>query len=505
MTKQPDLIADKCRTGHYCPAGDINPYPVPCPKGTYNPDYGRKQVSDCVYCTPGQYCDIEGLNTTAGDCPGGYYCPLGTGDSNSYPCPIGFYRNGSARESFQDCTECISGYYCDREGLALPIDCPPGYFCVSGSTFAQPCPLGTYSNSTKLRRSTDCTPCPGGYYCDGIGRTSPRDICDAGFFCREKAYTSAPPTGATGGVCEAGGYCPPGSAFPTACPVGKYSKSKGAKTEFDCIPCDPGFFCAGSSSSNASEQCAAGYYCTGGSGTPTQYETSEGHYTLAGAFKEEPCPPGKYQPARRSAECLLCPQGYYCNGTGTVSAIICPKGSYCPEGSENPVPCPRGTFLKDTGQYKEEHCNPCTQGWACEEFGLQEPVTKCNPGHYCMSGSNTSHPIGMPFGDLCPPGYFCPEGTADYVHTPCSNGTYGNYSGLSAEENCTQCDPGKVCNGMALTEPNGICAAGYFCRGGAKTDMPSDGGATGDPCTKGSYCPPGTGKNLCHSGQNKQG
>ena len=52
---------------------------------------------------------------------------------------------------------------------------------------------------------------------------------------------------------------------------------------------------------------------------------------------------------------------------------------------------------------------------------------------------------------------------------------------------------GLVCAGTALTEPNGICSAGYFCRGGAYTDKPSDGGTTGDPCPKGHYCPPGTG------------
>jgi hypothetical protein len=75
----------------------------------------------------------------------------------------------------------------------------------------------------------------GGYYCDGIGRTSPTDVCDAGFYCREKAYTSAPPDGLTGGLCPAGGYCPPGSATASSCVVGKYSASPGAKTEFEVM------------------------------------------------------------------------------------------------------------------------------------------------------------------------------------------------------------------------------------------------------------------------------
>lgn len=494
MTRAPDLVRDQCRKGHYCPRGDVNPWPVPCPNGTFNGEVGMKQVSDCQKCPPGQYCIPEGLSEPAGDCPGGYYCPLGTGDPESFPCPIGFYRNSSSKESFQDCAECLSGYYCDREGLAEPIVCPAGYFCVSGSTYPSPCPLGTYSYSVGLRRSSDCTPCPGGYYCDGIGRTSPTDVCDAGFYCREKAYTSAPPDGATGGVCPAGGYCPPGSAVSTPCPVGKYSASPGAKTEYDCIPCDPGFYCAGSSGTGVSDQCAPGYYCTGGAGVPTQHDTPAGHYSEAGAFKPEPCPRGSYQPAQRSSSCLVCPQGYYCNGTGTVIETICPTGYFCPEGSENPTPCPRGTFLNDVGKYTEGHCNPCTQGYACEYYGLSQPNTPCYQGHYCSYGANISTPIRESFGDLCPPGYYCPEGTAEFAHSPCPNGTYSNYTGNAGLSDCRSCDAGLVCAGLALTEPNGICSAGYFCRGGALTDKPNDGGATGSYCPTGHYCPEGSGR-----------
>ena len=140
MYRMPDLALHKCRKGHYCPKGDVNPCPVPCPNGTFNALFGLQQVSECQPCTPGYYCIPEGLEQPAGPCPGGYYCPLGTAEPDSFPCPIGFYRNGSARESFQDCTECISGYFCDEEGLAVPKECPRGYYCVSGSTYTQPCP-----------------------------------------------------------------------------------------------------------------------------------------------------------------------------------------------------------------------------------------------------------------------------------------------------------------------------------------------------------------------------
>lgn len=126
MSYQPDLVTDPCRQGHYCPRGDVNPLPVPCPVGTFSDKYGLQQVSECESCTAGYYCDTEGLTAPAGECPGGYYCPRGTGDQFTFPCPIGFYRNGSAREAFSDCAECTAGYYCDEEGLATPKDCPRG-------------------------------------------------------------------------------------------------------------------------------------------------------------------------------------------------------------------------------------------------------------------------------------------------------------------------------------------------------------------------------------------
>lgn len=190
-------------------------------------------------------------------------------------------------------------------------------------------------------------------------------------------------------------------------------------------------------------------------------------------------------------------QGYYCNGTGTVDQIICPRGHYCPLGSEQPTPCPRGTQLNTEGRSAEAECDLCDAGFACDSVGTVSPTTLCHQGYYCLEGSNSS----MPSGALCPEGYYCPEGTSDYTQTPCRNGTYGNYSGMVDSSDCIPCDPGKACVGLALTQPNAICMAGYFCRNGAYSDQPKDGGTTGDLCTVGSYCPAGTGEPIqCPAG-----
>jgi len=76
-------------------------------------------------------------------------------------------------------------------------------------------------------------------------------LCDAGFFCRASAYTSSPPDGPNGGLCPVGGYCPIGTAAPLPCDPGYYVPSQGSKSQYDCIPCEPGKYCAGSQGSAA--------------------------------------------------------------------------------------------------------------------------------------------------------------------------------------------------------------------------------------------------------------
>jgi len=120
MARAPDLFSDPCRIGYYCLRGDVSAYPTACPAGTFNPLRGLRQLADCTPCTAGYYCNASGLSAPSGPCPGGYYCPTGTGNPNSFPCPIGFYRNGAAKESFEDCSDCMSGFFCDVVGLQDP-------------------------------------------------------------------------------------------------------------------------------------------------------------------------------------------------------------------------------------------------------------------------------------------------------------------------------------------------------------------------------------------------
>ncbi|ESP01226.1 hypothetical protein LOTGIDRAFT_111743, partial [Lottia gigantea] len=207
-------------------------------------------------------------------------------------------------------------------------------------------------------------------------------------------------------LCPAGGYCPAGSAIGIPCPFGKYSKSPGAKTEFDCIPCDPGFFCSGSS-----RDCSARYICLGGSSTPTP--------------------------------------------TDGITGSLCPEGQYCPKGTPAPIPCPLGTWSNSTGLGIAGECQQCTGGYYCASTGLKEPTGTCDARFYCSQGAVVSNPSDGVTGNSCTIGNYCPIGTA--VPIPCADGTYMPNTGA---DECFNCTPGHYC--VSQTTPED-CPPGYYC------------------------------------------
>lgn len=63
---------------------------------------------------------------------------------------------------------------------------------TTGVAEPEPCPLGTYGNTTGLRKISDCNDCDPGSYCDQRGLTNPAGLCDPGYYCLDGSYTSAP-------------------------------------------------------------------------------------------------------------------------------------------------------------------------------------------------------------------------------------------------------------------------------------------------------------------------
>lgn len=55
--------------------------------------------------------------------------------------------------------------------------------------------------------------------------------------------------------------------------------------------------------------------------------------------------------------------------TGSDIGDVCPTGSYCPEGTDEPVECPAGTFNPDLGRMALSECLDCTGGFHCNTTG----------------------------------------------------------------------------------------------------------------------------------------
>lgn len=174
-------------------------------------------------------------------------------------------------------------------------------------------------------------------YCvDGVKGS---DFCESGGICLSGASTpfgtGTYVTGQTTGTyeCPIGSYCvKPGESKPNthlSCPAGKYTYNPGSTKLDDCMSCIAGFYCA---SGAAPVACAPGQYCPKGSL----------FYRVCPMYFYNPLTNGENERA-----CLPCAAGYYCDQpeTGVLTvADECSDGYFCPEGTEEEIPCPAGTY-----------------------------------------------------------------------------------------------------------------------------------------------------------------
>ena len=66
-------------------------------------------------------------------------------------------------------------------------------------------------------------------------------------------------------------------------------------------------------------------------------------------------------------------------------------------------------------------------------------------GYYCIPDNTVPGDVSTVI-TLCPPGFFCPNGT-HYDWQPCPAGTYSDQPGLREALECTPCDAGHYCQG----------------------------------------------------------
>lgn len=162
-----------------------------------------------------------------------------------------------------------------------------------------------------------------------------------------------------------------------------------------------------------------------------------------------------------------------------------------------PKSCAPGSYGPVTGLYSQDMCTECPQGKYCSG-GQGSPDGDCDATFYCPIGSSAQngysneHVIGTTVAGLCPKGFYCEAGAEAPV--PCPKGKYGQTAGLSAEDGCLDCPPGKYCDEVAMTDDTFLidgkdCDVGYYCTGGATIPYPTDKDTMGgDICQQGFYC-----------------
>ncbi|GMF37121.1 unnamed protein product [Phytophthora fragariaefolia] len=357
-------LGGPCPIGYYCPEGVLDP--IPCPKNSSRLVILGSSLSDCDPCPAGKSCN-DGAKTVP--CSAGSYCPYGIGE---VPCPAGTFNGAEGKAHLEDCFPCDAGKLCNRTGIIdfADYDCPPGYYCVRGSSEPQTCPAGTFRSISAGKSLDDCTLCVQGSYCPE-GSTQPT-VCDATTYCPEGTgspllcpggsycpYNTTSPVACPEGffcpsavdspsICTIGHYCPRQTAAQIPCPLGYLGRSTpldGSYTSLysSCEACPPGTFGIDSNRTRCDE-CLEGYVCLGATNS-SQPESREvdrgypcppGYYCPAGSSSEIACPSGSYQPLYKAANvsvCLLCPENSYQNAIGQPSCLPCSTSAYSGAGA----------------------------------------------------------------------------------------------------------------------------------------------------------------------------
>ncbi|KAM8904697.1 uncharacterized protein AB9W97_008232 isoform 6-T6 [Spinachia spinachia] len=506
-----------CDRGFYCPSGSANKQP--CPAGTYGNMSGLVEEWQCSKCDPGMYCKGTGRTLASGPCAAGFVCVGGASEPSprdnltGFPCPPGFYCSVGTSSPKQcskgtfskqsrlveesQCRSCIPGFYCSETGLSVvsgpclpgfyclegshtstPMSsesgsvCPAGHYCAEGSSVPTPCPAGSYRNETGGKSKDYCKTCPPGWFQDLLGQTE-CNSCPAGFHCQYPS--SSPTTGSSTGVssplpCPAGYICPRENpdSLPLPCPKGTYSPRHGLTTPGECLVCPAGQFCGSDGLVQPSGLCAAGFLCLIGATVPNPTDNRTGSL----------CPPGKF--CQRGLTAGDCWAGFYCGwGSNRADTAPCPAGFFCPRGTLVPIPCSAGTFSSETGNIHQDNCTTCTPGYYCHVQGTIQPA-------------------------ICPAGYYCPPGTSLGRGFPCPPGTVQNRLAASDPDACLPCPAGMFCSQPGLSQPTGLCEAGYYCPAGSTSPNATEyqrNSTIGHLCRPGHYCPPGSGYPLpCQPG-----
>ncbi|XP_029964558.1 uncharacterized protein LOC115400686 [Salarias fasciatus] len=88
-------------------------------------------------------------------------------------------------------------------------------------------------------------------------------------------------------------------------------------------------------------------------------------------------------------QCLPCPPGFHCSpGTDNYKSHPCPRGYFCPVGSNQPKPCPPGSFGNQTHAEKMADCHPCPVN-TFNHLPAQKACFSCGSSSTSPAGSSS--------------------------------------------------------------------------------------------------------------------
>lgn len=248
----------------------------------------------------------------------------------------------------------------------------------------------------------------------------------------------------------------------TQCKEGYYLDNNGR-----CSICPLGYYCYQDGEYSVKKPCAKGYVAP-----------NQGMSSCVSCLKSTASNSGSVSVVEAGVNCTLCGNGYYASKEAQGSVCeICPKGYYCPNGKY--IPCQRGYFNNQQGK---SACSACAKSDSnvTGSIAIAEGSINCSS---CTDGNYSSVQAQASNCNLCPWGYYCPNGRliqcpigtystgASASCTPCPSGTTSNVGAGSCAScsngcsscsgsisNCTKCKAGFYKIGSSCAQ----CASGYF-------------------------------------------
>ena len=183
-----------------------------CPRGRFNPSWGKDDETACTACATGKYSDSSSRlwdMVLQGLCSGKEQPSEGAASSSACTaCPMGLK---SGRGQDQCIGMCKPGFY-KTTAMAICIHCPRGQFNEQyEAERCTKCEKGKYNNREQQNEASACQNCNAGQYQDQTGSRH----------CKS---------------CKHGTFSIEGASFFSLCPKGRYSDQNSRKSAKNVKP-----------------------------------------------------------------------------------------------------------------------------------------------------------------------------------------------------------------------------------------------------------------------------